>query len=158
MSDPAEIIADFKRQNLKAVSATNKIQYKTKKPLDIFLVSFEACEEIKKVYEIRSVLNTIVKIEPTKRSKLIPQCKVCQSFGHTQNYCGKPARCVKCAGKHKTIDCLKTETEQPKCVNCGEAHPANYRGCVVAKELQKLRNQKMANVHPPPKRWKTSNK
>ena len=124
--DPAEIIADLKRQNLKAVSATNKMQYKTKKPLDMFLVSFEACEEIKKVHEIRSILNRIVKIEPTKRSKLIPQCKVCQSFGHTQNYCGKPARCVKCAGKHKTIECLKTETEQPKCVNCGEAHPANY--------------------------------
>ena len=67
--DPAEIIADLKRQNLKAVSATNKMQYKTKKPLDMFLVSFEACEEIRKVPEIRSILNTIVNIEPKKAFK-----------------------------------------------------------------------------------------
>ena len=30
--------------------------------------------------------------------------------------------------------------EPPTCVNCKERHPANYRGCEVAKELQKIRN------------------
>jgi hypothetical protein len=34
------------------------------------------------------------------------------------------------------------ETQNPKCVNCGEGHPANYRGCIVAKELQKIKNKK----------------
>ena len=29
----------------------------------------------------------------------------------------------------------------PKCYNCAEKHPANYRGCVVAKELQAFRNK-----------------
>ena len=37
-----------------------------------------------------------------------------------------------------------------------EAHPANYRGCIVAKELQKLRNQTVSKANiskrPPPKR------
>ncbi|KAK9883426.1 hypothetical protein WA026_001600 [Henosepilachna vigintioctopunctata] len=37
------------------------------------------------------------------------------------------------------MDCKKTENVQPKCVNCGKNHPANYRGCIAAKELQKIR-------------------
>ena len=85
---------------------------------------------------------SIVKLEPTRKSKLIPQCKSCQGYGHTQNYCAKPPRCVKCSGHHATKDCHKNPTEPPKCVNCGECHPANYRGCLVAKELQKLRKLK----------------
>lgn len=31
---------------------------------------------------------------------------------------------------------------KPKCANCEEMHPANYRGCKVAKRLQEIRNAK----------------
>ena len=68
-----------------------------------------------------------------KGSKLIPQCKKCQAFEHTQKFCAKELRCVKCAGKHLTRECHKAEYQNPKCVNCGEGNPANYRGCIVAK-------------------------
>jgi hypothetical protein len=34
------------------------------------------------------------------------------------------------------------ETQNPKCVNCGEGHPANCRGCIVVKELQTIKNKK----------------
>ena len=36
-------------------------------------------------------------------------------------------------------NCLKQQTEKPKYVNCWKEHPENYRGCPVAKELQKLK-------------------
>ena len=55
----------------------------------------------------------------------------------------------------KTEDCAKTQSEKPKCVNCGDEHPANYRGCLVAKELQKLRNK--ASVKEFPKTAQQSN-
>ena len=141
-----EIVSHLQNRNFKAISAINKLKFKTKEPLDMFLLSFDATENIKNIYEIKTILNTVVKIEPPKQSKWIPQCKLCQGFNHTKNYCSKQPRCVKCAGKHKTEECLKQPTEKPKCVNCGEEHPANYRGCLVAKELQKLRkkpNQKV---------------
>ena len=80
----------------------------------------------------------MVKIEAVKKSK----CKGCQSFGHTINFYGKPPRCVKCTGCHSTKDCDKPANTKPKCVNCGENNPANYRGCIIAKELQKLRKRK----------------
>jgi len=93
-----------------------------------------------------------VEVTPYRKTGLLPQCKNCQSWGHTKSYCHKESRCVKCAGKHTTESCSKPKEVPPKCYNCGENHPANYRGCVVAKELQALRN-KAANPTkslPPP--------
>lgn len=139
--DTNEIIEDLKDQGLKPISAENKLKWKSKEPLDIFILSFESSEDIKRIYNIKSILNCIVKVEPIKKSRLILQCKNCQLYGHTKNFCSKPPRCVKCAGKHKTMECTKPSSQKPKCYNCGESHPASYRGCVVAKELQKLKDK-----------------
>lgn len=80
---------------------------------------------------------------PKEKSMLILQCKRCQEFNHTQKYCQLEPRCVKCAGKHFTKECRQNKSTPPKCVNCDEMHPANYRGCVVAKTPQKRRNHAM---------------
>jgi hypothetical protein len=83
-----------------------------------------------------------MKIEPIKRkSTKIPQCKKCQGYNHTQKYCGQEPRCVKCAGKHFTETCTMDRTNTAKCINCKGQHTANYRGCEVAVQLQKLRDQ-----------------
>lgn len=154
--EPTMIVDDLKAQGLKALSAINKLMWKTKEPLNMFLLSFDAAEDINKIYKIDKIMNSIVNIEKIKNPNIIPQCKKCQAFGHTKNYCAKPPRCVKCAGQHSTIDCKKPDNQHPKCCNCGEAHPANYRGCIVAKELQKIRNKsssgqtKANTAHPTP--------
>lgn len=106
----------------------------------MFYLTFDPTQDINKVYEISTILSSVVKIVPIVKPKKIPQCTKCQGFGHTKNYCCKPARCVKCAGRHTTDSCVKPVEIPPKCVNCGESHPANYRGCIVPKELQKIRN------------------
>nr|XP_022914621.1 alpha-tocopherol transfer protein-like [Onthophagus taurus] len=54
-------------------------------------------------------------------------------------------RCVKCAGEHWTNKCTKAKEIPAKCFNCGENHPANYRGCIVIKELQAIRHKKTVN-------------
>jgi len=94
-------------------------------------------------HEIASIVGSKIEIKPLRKSKLIPQYKQCQAYGHTQRYCNKDPRCVKCAGKHHTKECKKPKEAQPKCVHCGEAHPANYRGCGVATKLQKIKTQNM---------------
>lgn len=131
--EPNDIISDLKRQGFQILNAFNKKKFKTKEPLDMFVLSFASSENPKNIYEIKKILNTIVYIEPFKLSKLIPQCTKCQSFNHTKNYCGKQARCVRCGGKHESKVCDKPGEIDPKCCNCGERHPASYRGCIVAK-------------------------
>ena len=55
-----DIVENLKAQNFNAISAINKLKFQTKEPLDMFLVSFEATENLKKIYEIKIILNTVV--------------------------------------------------------------------------------------------------
>lgn len=144
---PEEIVEFLKARQFAIQDATN-IQRKErdeeriiKRNLPLFMLTFDRKQNIEEIYKIDNILGLRVRIEPLrKRSTLIPQCKKCQMHGHTQKYCNRQARCVKCAGKHLTSNCNKKSNEQAKCANCGEAHPASYRGCSVAKELQKMRD------------------
>lgn len=145
---PDRIIRDLRDKGFKAIDAVNKLKWRSKVPLDMFMLTFEANESINKIHEIANILGCKVEIQPLRKSKLLPQCKSCQAFGHTQKYCNKEPRCVKCAGKHHTKNCKKTDEAKPKCVHCGEAHPASYRGCSVAKELQKIKNKNMNMKKP----------
>lgn len=137
------IIDDLSTKNFSVMEAINKISWRKKIPLDMFILSFPSDENVTKIYEITSILGCKVQIEPLKKSKLIPQCKKCQAYGHTQKYCSKKPRCVKCAGHHLTTACEVPKSISAKCVHCGEAHPASYRGCVIAKEIQKIKNIRM---------------
>lgn len=144
--DPEDIKTDLLNKGFKIISVVNRIKkYKTEgkeyiTPLPLFMLTFENTENIKKIYDISYICHMKVKIEALKLNKFIPQCKRCQRYGHTQKYCQHEPICVKCAGKHLTSDCRKSQNDPPKCFNCAEAHPANYRGCLIAKELQKRRN------------------
>ena len=148
-----DIIDDLQQKGLKIIDAVNIIkkekrdnsgfQELSRKGLPLFMLTFDHEETAEKIYNIKTILNMRVKIEPLRKTtNLIPQCKRCQGYNHTQKYCYREPRCVKCLGKHFTRDCLLKRSEQPTCVNCKEHHPANYRGCEVAKQLQRLRYKK----------------
>lgn len=137
-----EIIDELKERGFRIIQAENKMK-KTKEgliKLPLFMLTFDKSENIKKIYEIQHLCQMKVKIEAFRTGKLIPQCKKCQRYGHTQGYCQRKPICVKCAGEHLTAECPKPVSAPPKCSNCAEAHPANYRGCTIAKELQKRRD------------------
>lgn len=141
------ILSDLKNKQYKILEVTNILKQKNKERLPLFMLTFESDENISRIYEIRNILGMKVEIEPLRKSKLIPQCRNCQAFGHTQKYCYKNPRCVKCAGDHHTKECKKEiiNKTQLKCVNCNKAHPASYRGCLVAKEAQSRRNNSNKN-------------
>lgn len=147
------IISNLKEQGFNVIGAINKKSFKTKAALNMFMVTFDNGENIDKVFKITHILGCKVNVEALKSSKMIPQCKNCQSFGHTKTYCSRHSRCVKCAGKHVTTECTKNKETEAKCVNCGGAHPASYRGCIVAKELQSIKDKKIAK----PKQQEASN-
>lgn len=115
----------------------------TKKNLQLFNVELEMQPNNKEVYDIKGLLYTSVSVEPPHPKREIPQCTNCQSFVHTKGYCFRDPKCVKCAETHATKDCpRKTRDESVKCTNCKLNHPANFRGCIYHKNMQK-------KVHPP---------
>lgn len=146
---PESIVESLSEQGFVVLGAVNKLSFKKKSPLNMFMVTFENNQDINQIYKITHVLGCRVNVEAIKGSKLIAQCKKCQAYGHTKAYCSRQVRCVKCAGKHPTAECNKGPNVNAKCVNCGGTHPANYRGCIVAKELQMIRNKKL-KIKPQP--------
>lgn len=125
----------------------------------MFMLSFRQDEDVDKIYSIKDIMGIIVDIQPIRKTRLVPQCKSCQAYGHTRRYCSKEPRCVRCTGKHLTAECDKPKDAPPKCVHCGEGHPANYRGCIIAKEFQKIKNKqlKKPNLPPQPQRENRQN-
>lgn len=111
----------------------------TKQPLNIFYIDLKPQSNNKDIYNLKSILNCKVTFEAPKPKREIPQCTSCQQYGHTKKFCHRQPKCVKCAGNHHTVDCPRKErSDKVKCILCDGNHPANYKGCTVYKELQKI--------------------
>lgn len=63
------------------------------------MLIFNNQEKVEDIYNIKTILSMKVKIEPlNKTTNLIPQCKRCQGYNHTQTYSSREPRYVKCVG------------------------------------------------------------
>lgn len=119
------------------VSITNIKQRITKNPLSLFYVCLKPNANNKDIYTCSSLFHTKIEFEPPRKKREVPQCTKCQRYGHTKSFCHRSPRCVKCAGNHHTSECpRKSRSDDVLCVLCEGNHPANYKGCVVYKELQ----------------------
>ncbi|VVC35090.1 Pre-C2HC domain [Cinara cedri] len=123
-------------------SVMNVLHKTTKSKLPIFFVDLEPAKINKDIFHLNSILNTKIQIEELYKRRDIIQCTNCQEYGHSKTYCAYPSRCVRCNFNHSTLACNKTNDQPPVCVICGGDHTANYRGCQVHKNLQKLQHDK----------------
>ncbi|KAK9737057.1 zinc finger associated protein [Popillia japonica] len=98
-----------------------------KAPMPLVLVKID--KKHKSIYHLKEVLSLDVTVETLKSRPTVGQCFRCQKFGHAQSRCTAPKRCVACAGDHEDDVCPRSKSEPATCANCGEEHPANYRGC-----------------------------
>lgn len=115
-------------------------QRTTKKALPMFIVELKQKGNNKTVFDIKYLLHCKVVVEPPRPKREIPQCGNCLQYGHTKTYCKRSPKCIKCAGDHLSADCpRKTRSDSVKCVLCEGNHPANYKGCKVYRELQKIK-------------------
>ncbi|KAL4104596.1 hypothetical protein QTP88_019890 [Uroleucon formosanum] len=127
---------------------TNVLHKHTKINLPIFFVDLEPSELNKDIFHVNHILHTKVKIEEPYKRRDIVQCLNCQEYGHTKTYCAHTPRCVRCAEHHPTSTCQKPRNLPAKCALCQGEHPANYKGCQIHKELQKLRNPNSRSNQP----------
>lgn len=152
-TDISEIKAEIQNFNHKVASIHNIKKRSDGRPLPLFYVDLLPDINNKDIYNIKSMMHTKISFEAPHYKRDIPQCARCQMYGHTHKYCHRDARCVKCAGDHKTKDCKRnTRDNNVKCVLCSGNHPANYKGCQHYKDLQKkkfppLRKKQVTSQH-----------
>lgn len=113
-------------------------------PINEFQIGFEHGDSMEKIFQIKTIANVRVSVVPVPPNdpKIPVQCRKCQSFLHTTNFCYFPPKCVKCGEGHLTHLCSKPKwLDEPKCANCMQKHPANYLGCPVAKIISSQRKE-----------------
>lgn len=139
-----EIVGELRNLGHTVVNTTNIISkkpnpnrndnVKIRVPLPLFFVDIEPSKNNNDIYDVQYISYQKIRVEETRsRSNILVQCKNCQEFDHTKNFCRKLPKCVKCGSNHLTSDCTKSKGTKPKCAGCGEAHTANWRGCSVYK-------------------------
>lgn len=132
-----EIKEELEKIGFTVTNISNIRERVTKKPLPLFFIGLKPTENNKEIFEVQSLLSTKVKFEAPKKKRELPQCIRCQRYGHTKHFCNRTPRCVKCTGSHFTQECpRKGINKDVKCVLCDGNHPANYKGCLVYKQLQ----------------------
>ena len=106
------------------------------KPYPLCAVELENNEDGKEIFNLDKLCHALVRVEPKRKSNNIPQCTRCQRYNHTKNFCKLDPRCVRCLGQHHYSECPNSKSEVPQCVNCGESHTANFRGCKLYQDLK----------------------
>jgi hypothetical protein len=141
-----DIKDDLQSKGHKVRNIMNIRHRETKEPLPLFYVDLEPNLNNKEIYNISSIGNAIIKIEPPHKKNGIVQCTRCQLYGHTKTYCTRPFTCVRCGGNHNSTQCQKPRSTPAKCALCKKDHPANYKGCQIYRDLINIKNK--ANTTP----------
>lgn len=136
--DVDDLKAELAEKDHTVVNVLNVRHKRTKEPLPMFYLNLAPKSNNKEIYNIRTLMNCVVKFEPPYAKKEIRQCTRCQGYNHTKTFCTRAPQCVKCMGSHLTEKCTRKErSTEVQCVNCGGAHTANYRGCQAYQDLRK---------------------
>lgn len=149
---PPEVTAPEVEDELcrKGFDVQNTHQYKKReensrklRPLPVFTVTLPKGKDSDKIWTIRYLFDTKVRVENYEPKKGPAQCKNCQRLDHTTKYCHLPPRCVKCGGPHRTAECTLRPEEKATCLFCKGAHPASWRGCPHHQEaMKKLKSRR----------------
>lgn len=154
------LLEDLTDQGITDAEVIQMKSHWTKKPMALFLVKTQN----KEIFQVRTLYNLSVSVEPKRKPSTPGQCFRCQRYGHAQSRCTFPWRCVKCSGPHNSSDCELEKLEEERnatCALCGEkGHPASYKGCdewklVTKKKNRKQEPAKIAKVSTPVKKVET---
>ncbi|GBM09467.1 hypothetical protein AVEN_63659-1 [Araneus ventricosus] len=128
--DLDEIKIELTNQKFRVDKVNQLKKYRTREPLKIYQVHLLPSENIRDIYNLKTLGYTIVKVEPYE-NKQSHQCFNCQLWNHGSKGCRLNPKCVVCAGNHASKECLNKGNSdvQVKCTNCNGPHTANYRGC-----------------------------
>lgn len=136
-----------------------------------FLLYFEKDKHVKieSLRQITGILGSRIKwkyYSPRRHGPV--QCMNCQEYGHGQDNCMKTPKCVRCAGAHKSRECIhlpknedgsfnytaKIASTKVKCSLCGDHHTANYSKCKKRIEFEE-RQRKIRQTQSFGQRTKT---
>lgn len=147
-SIPTDYIKDeIENHGFLVKNITNILKAQTKEPLPLFFVDLNPSPNNQDIFNLKTICFTKIKVEAPHIRRDLVQCHRCQQYGHTKSYCNHQPKCVRCGENHSSESCSKSKDHPAKCALYNNAHPANYRGCTVHKDLQRLRKKHQPNTN-----------
>jgi hypothetical protein len=117
--------------------------------LPLFLITLPRMEKSQEIFRLTALCHIAIRVEAYRAQNGLTQCHNCQQFGHVWANSKQLPHCLWCGSGHLHKESPERDNaaSTPACCNCqlaeGEKpHPANYRGCRHAKELQKKKSQR----------------
>ncbi|GBP67648.1 Nucleic-acid-binding protein from transposon X-element [Eumeta japonica] len=154
------IPADFNTDDIKSdllnqgfpVQSVHRLCRRDGSPLWLVLAVLPRTEEARSIFVNLSKFCGLsgIRVEAPRSRGGPGQCHRCQRYGHAAANCHADPRCVKCLVPHWTRECPRTRDsgEKPECVNCGQLHMANYRGCPKAPKFAPPKQKRSTNNRP----------
>jgi hypothetical protein len=113
----------------------------------LFFITLPRTAKSQEIFNLSCLCHISIKVEAYRAQPGLTQCNNCQKFGHVWATCKQPPRCLWCGGGRLLKECSEKgiSASTPTYYNCRlvqgeEVHPANYRGCIHAKEKLQKRN------------------
>lgn len=128
-------------------NVTNVLKTQTKGPLPLFFVDLNPSPNNEDIFMFKTICFTKVKGEAPHIKRDLVKCYRCQQYGHTKSYCNHHPKCIRCVENYTSDSYSKSKDLLAKCALCGNAHSANYRGCTVHKDLQRIRKKHQLNTN-----------
>ncbi|CAH1711344.1 unnamed protein product [Aphis gossypii] len=142
-----DIEANITDKGHEVIQVTNILHRINKRALPLFRVDLKLADNNSDIFDIDSLCHTKIKIERPKIKLSPPQCKDCQAYFHTSNYCHHSPRCVKCGDNHPSAICTKPPSSPAKCALCAGPHTASYKGCPVYKNIIQSRKKSKSAIN-----------
>ena len=108
-----------------AAYASALVKLATKEQVEKLLQKQACGEEVQ-------LFGCMVKVSPFYDNRGPRACYNCHRFGHTQKECKNTTTCLWCAQEGHN----NCKIGEPKCCNCGEKHPADYKKCPEYRKQQ----------------------
>jgi hypothetical protein len=108
-----------------AAYASALVKLATKEQVEKLLQKQACGEEVQ-------LFGCMVKVSPFYDNRGPRACYNCHRFGHTQKDCKNTTTCLWCAQEGHN----NCKIGEPKCCNCGEKHPADYKKCPEYRKQQ----------------------
>ncbi|KAK9720011.1 zinc finger associated protein [Popillia japonica] len=131
-----ELFNDLRERGFSPECVVRMRSSRNKAPMPLVLVKIG--KEFKHIYHLKDILSLDITVETLNSRPTVGQCFRCQRFGHAQSRCTAPKKCVACAWDHDSYACPRPKQDPATCANCGEQHPANYRGCARFPKIRSL--------------------
>lgn len=109
------------------------------------------------MFDLRSLSNMRITVEPLRRKNFIIQCFRCQSYVTVRHAIETTFQCAKCRGEHISAICSKPKFTPIVCGLCDGQHEDIYKGCQVYQNLQARKNPVSTTIRETPSIFGTLN-